>query len=535
MKSFLMHRDRDFDPDQSLRNVMYGYRDARAQLEHQLSTHERALIQDLELDVLCHAMANSDEFLFEIARKAIISAVGNDSETIMYRQQTLKDCLNNPGVVRSLYGVAVEATAGTRKMQGGISSYEHPSSLLYGAIDILETLSQKLRNLRLIAEKQTAGFESEPFRTLFAMLQKELGDEYLTNIERHLTELKFHKGVLLSAELDEHNEGTNYMLRRRSKKEPKWLDRILGKRPATYTFYIAQQDMAGGQILSAMRRRGITRVAGTLAQSAEHVLSFFTMLRIELGFYLCCLNLHDRLVAEGSTLCFPAPAAIGGSKYRFHELYDVCLALQMKRSVVANSADAAGKSLVLITGANQGGKSTFLRAVGVAQLMMQAGMYVGAQTFEAELCPALFTHYKREEDPSMKSGKFDEELARMSDIADRLAPHAMVLFNEAFAATNEREGSEIARQVIAALLEKGLRVFYVTHLFTLARTFWDRNREQVLFLRAERNSDGARTFNMIEAEPLETSYGEDLYRQVFEADRREPSEENHHVRSIISI
>lgn len=517
MKTFLMHRNRDFDPDESLRNVMYGRRDARGQLDRQLSTHERALIQDLELDVLCHAMANDDEFLFEVARKAIISGVRNDGDTILYRQQVLKDCLNHPEAVRNLYGIAVEATEGTRKMQWSISSYEHPSSLLYGAIDLLEALSQKLRNLRLAAENHGARFESPPFRALFAMLQKELSDEYLTKIQSHLSELKFHKGVLLSAELDEHNEGTNYMLRRRSKEEPRWLDRILGKGPPTYTFYIAEQDIAGGQILSAIRRRGITRVAQTLAQSAEHVLSFFTMLRTELGFYQCCLNLHDRLVAGGSTVCFPEPATAGKCKCRFRELYDVCLALQMKRCVVANTADATGKALVLVTGANQGGKSTFLRAVGVAQLMMQAGMFVGAEVFEAELCSAVFTHYKREEDPAMKRGKFDEELARMSDIADRMVSRAMVLFNESFAATNEREGSEIARQIVSALLEKEVRVFYVTHLYTFPRTFWGANKEFALFLRAERNSDGARTFKMVEAEPLETSYGEDLYRQVFEA------------------
>jgi hypothetical protein len=55
----------------------------------------------------------------------------------------------------------------------------------------------------------------------------------------------------------------------------------------------------------------------------------------------------------------------------------------------------------------------------------------------------------------MKSGKFDEELSRMSDIADDMTSNSMVLFNESFAATNEREGSEIGRQIVCALSEKG--------------------------------------------------------------------------------
>ena len=102
----------------------------------------------------------------------------------------------------------------------------------------------------------------------------------------------------------------------------------------------------------------------------------------------------------------------------------------------------------MITGANQGGKSTFLRSVGVAQLMTQCGMFVGAQSLRVNVCDGVFTHYKREEDETMESGKLDEELARMSEIADHIGAGSVLLCNESFAATNEREGSQIARQVV---------------------------------------------------------------------------------------
>ena len=91
----------------------------------------------------------------------------------------------------------------------------------------------------------------------------------------------------------------------------------------------------------------------------------------------------------------------------------------------------------------------------------------------------------------------------------------MLLFNESFAATNEREGSEIATQIVRALLEKGMKVFYVTHLYEFARGFFDEKIDDAMFLRPERQADGTRTFRLIKGEPLETSYGEDLYRQVF--------------------
>lgn len=115
----------------------------------------------------------------------------------------------------------------------------------------------------------------------------------------------------------------------------------------------------------------------------------------------------------------------------------------------------------------------------------------------------------------MRSGKFDEELARMSEIADHLTPWSIVLFNESFAATNEREGSEIGRQIIAALLDSQIRVLCVTHMYELAHAFYETRRKKGMFLRAERAADGRRSFKLCEGEPLRTSYGADLYRRIF--------------------
>jgi len=196
-------------------------------------------------------------------------------------------------------------------------------------------------------------------------------------------------------------------------------------------------------------------------------------------------------------------------------LYDVCLSLIVSDRVVGNDVTAKGKALVVITGANQGGKSTFLRSIGLAQLMMQCGMFVAAESFRADVREGVFTHFKREEDASMKSGKLDEELGRMSRIVDDMGPSSVLLCNESFASTNEREGSEIARQIIRALLETGTKVLFVTHMFDLARGLDSEKSDSALFLRAERLADGRRTFRVVEGEPLPTSHGEDLYRRIF--------------------
>lgn len=107
----------------------------------------------------------------------------------------------------------------------------------------------------------------------------------------------------------------------------------------------------------------------------------------------------------------------------------------------------------MITGANQGGKSTFMRSVGLAQLMMQAGSFVTADAFSSSVCSGVFTHFRREEDATLTHGKLDEELDRMSALIDLISPHAMLLCNESFACTNEREGSKIALDIVNTLNE----------------------------------------------------------------------------------
>jgi DNA mismatch repair ATPase MutS len=147
--------------------------------------------------------------------------------------------------------------------------------------------------------------------------------------------------------------------------------------------------------------------------------------------------------------------------------------------------------------------------------MMQCGMFVSAQWFRSSVCTGLLTHYKREEDATMRSGKLDEELSRMNDLVTYLTPDCILLCNESFASTNEREGSEIARQIIHALLEAGIKVFYVTHLFDLAQGLYAQQLDTALFLRAERQTDARRRFRLAKGEPLPTSYGEDVHRRVF--------------------
>lgn len=496
MKAFLMYRNQDFD------------------LNVPLPGHEKNLVQDLELKTLISAMALGDRFLADVARVALLTGEDNIS-TISYRQDILKDCLKNPSVIREIYQIPIEASQKKSKNWMGIFTY-FPSGILSSALNLMEMYVALLKRLRIIADAQGGQFESEGFQRFFAMIQAELDDDYFSVVEEHLRDLKFRDGVMLSAELGRGNEGANYILRKPRGKSLKWYKGFVNRKYPTFSFTIHDRDDAGNRAVGELRDMGVNLVANALAQSTDHIDNFLKMLQVEMAFFVGCLSLYEQLEKMGNPVAFPTPAPVNDRKLSFHGLYDVCLALTMKQKVVGNDINADGKDLLMITGANQGGKSTFLRSLGLAQLMMQCGMFVPANDFCANLCEGVYTHYKREEDVTMKSGKLDEELSRMSGIADSITPNSIVLFNESFAATNEREGSEIARQITCALLEKKIKVCFVTHLYEFAHNFYEKNKANVIFLRAERKAGGRRTFKLFEGEPLQTSYGEDVYSSVFQ-------------------
>jgi hypothetical protein len=493
-------------------HLMFKERDFR--IDAQISEQNQKLIKDLELEVLFNALSSGDEFLYRVVRQACLSNL-TTVEEIRYRQHILTDAINYPNVIKQMYRLTVECIEMEKKTLSFNLFSNYPSSVLHSAVNVLKFFFENLVLLREMAERYTSEFESEGFLRFFSMLSQELSDEYLAEVSHQLRLLRFNQGVLISARLGPGNVGQDYILRSYPADQRSWLRRLLAPKAPAFTVKIAPRDENGAQALSDLENRGLVLVANALSQSTSHIRNFFTALRTELGFYVSCLNLYDALSNAHIPLQLPALRPAGERFLSYSNLYDVCLAIRLAARTVPNSLPDARKNTFIITGANQGGKSTFLRSIGGAYIMAQCGMFVCADQFCTDLVSRIYTHYRHEEDTTMASGKLDEELDRMNIIVDQLKANDLILFNESFAATNSREGSAIARDLTLALSARRIKIFFVTHLSEFACRLYQESTPDMMFLSAERGDDGKRTYKITEGEPFDSSYGEDLYNAIF--------------------
>lgn len=498
--------------------LLFADRDPKVELR--LPSRTDDLIRDLGITSLLDTMSGGDIDLRTQLAPTVLTPL-SDATAISYRQDVLEDFLAQPELADTLYRLSLHAVDSPRRSQTWLFGKD-PSSVLRRSRDILAELLFDLHELRTLADHHAPRCSSAGLHAFFTDIQAQLPDDYLTEVEDHLQRLHFPTGVTMTAQLGPGGQGSGYVLRKPESIRRTWRQRIHLGEPDSYTYRLPDRDETGARALMDLEAIGINLVADALAQSVDHIRSFFALLQFETAFYSGCVRLDRELATRGLPRCRPIARPTAELALTAHDLYEVNLGIKLGAPVVTNDLGADGADLIMITGTNQGGKSTTLRALGLAQLLMQSGATVPAHDYRASVASTVLTHYRREEDATMASGKFDEELARMTALIELLGPGALVLLNESFAATNEREGSMIARHIVDGLRSAGIRVAYVTHLYELAAGLCHLDqhtdagsRSHAVFLRPERSADTERTFRVVPGEPLATSFGPDLYRRVF--------------------
>lgn len=476
----------------------------------------RDIIKDLNLDILFKTMARTDELILEKVRRVMLIPLQTPEE-IYYRQEVLRDLRHQDMFLDDLYECAKRQNKALRDYKEAVKSNRAKSTRKTG--ELFETLNYLLQGqadlikIRDVLLQKKEEWQSEGMKNLLERL-KEIP---LESISERLRETESLSTGCLSGYTFQFGGGLkmesavlNYLTPAGDVKKGAFdsLKSMFFKRN---TFSIGA-DIALKEDLGHLAEETLQQILFIFQPYLQKMMSFFEHYCEEIAFYMGAVQFMKRMEPLYITLMMPAPKPQGTTDTSFANLYELSMAVYSQRKPVGNSVTLANNRMTLITGANQGGKSTFLRSYGIAQVLMQCGMPVPASNFSAPVYAQIFTHFTRSEDEQLSNGRLSEELQRMSNMVNKTIPNSLYLLNESFASTTEKEGSKIAEGILNAFYEKEITTMMVTHLYQLAKKKYDEAKEGSHFLVAERMENGTRTYRMLTGEPTYTSFGTDLFK-----------------------
>jgi hypothetical protein len=329
-----------------------------------------------------------------------------------------------------------------------------------------------------------------------------------------------------------------------------FLDRLLGRQGAGFKGMgplhtvpkLAQGDIASGSQrgnrdlnpLMVPLFRDLAQILDTVCQPIAQALrqydnlhsGFLVTLRGDLAFYLPAVRLMERLRSRGLPVCRPDIAPTTERVCALHEAYNLNLALhQMAHAddqalIVTNDVQMGENGRIyLLTGPNQGGKTTYTQMVGLCQILAQAGVWVPAARARLSPVDNIYTHFPVEEQVAKGTGRFGDEAQRLSQIFARGSRHSLVLLNESLASTNPGESLYIAQDIVRILRRLGARAIFATHLHELAAdvaalnasTVGDSLVVSLVASRIAAGEDGPRrSYKIAPGPPLGRSYAREI-------------------------
>lgn len=228
------------------------------------------------------------------------------------------------------------------------------------------------------------------------------------------------------------------------------------------------------QVANRMLSTSVRALKTVLANHATVSIHSITNLIPEFLYYILWADYLDDLIAKGYS--FAKAEAMAASTETRMEAQG---AYNLKLAAIAHTpaGEVVGNDLLfdddrcvyILTGANRGGKTTITQAIGQLFVMAQGGIYVPGSGFRFVPVDGIFTHFPADEDKTMDFGRLGEECSRFRELFGSCTEHSLLLLNETFSTTSFEEGYYIAYDALRAILRKGVRTIYNTHMHKLAR------------------------------------------------------------------
>ena len=468
--------------------------------------------EDLQLESLANAMALNNYYKLSVGDLGKLWT--SDPEVIRYRQEVLGDILENPSLEALLEGLldsidSWESHSG-RSARGGDEKNQALDlwdfSFLDAYLQKVESLNESLSGLSLRSGGMTA-FRDKVAAMVTSPRFTAVRDAYRQDCGGSNLPSRITIGFNLSDSLKPVN------LKRMKIPEKGQRGRKMSLTPSAVQM---THQILGKAIGEAGRS-----ISGFVRQQSSELRT----LKQDIIFYLSALNLRKTWEARGLKSCLPEIRPAEEQAFRTEEMFSPLLVLHGSETVVTNDIEfRTGGELLILTGANQGGKTVFLHSVALTQWLFQLGFMVACATAAISPAGQVLTGIVRwvhSSSAGKGTGLFSEEGGRIADAVKHMSENAMVLFNEPLNAASPMENRYISQEVIGAFKAAGARGIWVTHLYELAS---DRQRVNELIpwgsqlgsIRILVKSDDTgvhSTYHILRGEPEFKSYAAEVVRR----------------------
>lgn len=445
------------------------------------------IIYHLSLDLvfarICSDRAKCEFFLRTLAR------VPSDHLIIEYRQAIIRDFRDHPEMLEKLlelfsqfseliifhkqnnkdsFRLQVEgtgsATSHKNLLQMRARNLLRSLNLIRGVADILlsdDLRSDGLHRLGDVCNKFTHG---EAYTRLLNMCRK-----YSNYSVAGFTDCKLvvnDEGEISNCELIDHRHV-------RITDSALGQSRFLRFRRDTKDIYpCAQIACVESDYYKKYIEMSLADLSSLFSSLCSQLFECFGGLREELDFYFIALEYINFLETRSVQYCYPT---LTNGALRVEKLYDLLLLTANESGdVVGNSLCVEDTPGVVILGENSSGKTVFLRSVGCAFVLAQAGIPIAASFAQIPISAKFVSQFAEAEKEfcvNDESGRFEQEVKTLSDIVASAEPGDCVLLNEPFQSTSYTEGADVLYSVLQYFSTIGVRWFLVTHLRELEIKF----------------------------------------------------------------
>jgi len=518
----------------------------------------RKSIEDLGIDNIVRIMSDSrDDFIFI---KQHLIQLCSDPEVIKFRLDILQDIVNNENILEVFEDIIplieiIEGNQSPGHIGRKSESTEWKHRKIVWRVETLEAFSEIVSKIYNTLSSYRDNLISEGLINLYEYLKEIVEGEDFKSLVEKLPDFKEEinrlSGVIIGVNLNSRLEPVEAVfldVKAKPFRDKPLLAKLFNLEEKDSEVFGISQFHSIEKDNSTLERhlykdleeifeKILTPVEKALNAYAQLKVPFILKLKNDICFFSGAFKMIKKLKSAGIKMCRPRVEKPRERICEIDNLVEINLALELlkeeldkddveeediniKPKIVPNDIkfNSEGRIFIL-TGPNQGGKTTFTRSIGITQILFQAGLFIPAS--EARISPVdiVYTHFSEKEKISTEDGRLGEESRRLSWIFRNISSDSLLLMNESLSSTSPGESLYLLKDIVKALRILGCRAVFTTHLHRLAESIDEINTEiegeskvKSLVAEVERKPDSQakRTYKIKPKPPEGMSFARDI-------------------------